>query len=193
MAHEKLTKDERKVVGGNILKVLQTRDMSVAELARYLDVHRTYMSKMLHGKVSFGDNLDSISKKLDTPIDELLGKDFSPVRESSLPFGPLDGSGRQSVPGGCVIQRIPEKCDAHPSAGRWVLLGPKGQKPPSGSLVWCELLNQTIFVRQYVADQLDPRRFVLTNNVAGDGLVALDHSQVADLRVIAIPNLKLGE
>lgn len=189
-AHHEPTKP-RPVVGLNILQILKTRDLTASELAKYLDVHRSYMSRMLNGSNPIEPYLPKISEYLSVPVDQLEreGKPLVLEETSLLPWGPLDKDGRGDVPNGCLIKRLDRHIDTPRGVGRYVMLAPTKQKPKSGELVYCALLNGDVYLRVYLPNPGDGALFMLQPNAAGGSIVAVSTAHVHELRVVALRNL----
>jgi transcriptional regulator with XRE-family HTH domain len=189
----KLTKPERVALGQTLLSVLAQKDLTQMELADYLKVHRSYMSRMMAGKSNITKHLPSIGKWLSMDADELIKA--SPVLERQ-PLGcggVLPDADGGWVLAGVRVQTVDRTKEALPmGVGRFVLLGPAEDKPGQG-LRWVLFHDGTHFLRRLVQDGRDARKLVLLGNVPSDAPFCIEASQIAECRPVLSKNVHLDE
>lgn len=181
----------RPIAAANILELLKTKHLSAAELAKYCQLHRSYMSRMLNGENPLTPYLPKISEFLSVSVEQLErnGPAALATEQSFMPWGPLDSDGRSEVPSGCIIMRLDMRIDAPKHIGRYVMLSPTKQKPKSGELVYCSTMSGDVYVRVYTHNAADRQIFMLQPNSPSDSIVAVNVASVHELRVVALRNL----
>lgn len=189
-----------------VMRRLHDRQLSAADLAHFLRVTRSAVSKMLNRPGGVLPHVAKIARFFDCQEADITGVKAAP--KAPLPLGAPVGAAASGEPTTVLQEELGRQLDSSviplppgwalvrvdvPSRGRdWYLCASVGSKPREGDDVVVTTTDGRMWFRTYHLDELDEHRVVLVAKQPSERPIVVSDAEIAEMRrvVVPLPNLR---